>query len=75
VLYPNAGSRLDLSQQEIGYLAGVPRQRVNRALKLMSDAGLITVCYGAIEVLNLPALEKFKASQAPSALKSVTSGL
>jgi CRP-like cAMP-binding protein len=74
VLYPNAGSRLDLSQQEIGYLAGVPRQRVNRALKLMSDAGLITVCYGAIEVLNLPALEKFKASQAPSTLKSVTSG-
>ena len=70
VLYPNAGSRLELSQQEIGYLAGVPRQRVNQAFKLMSEAGLISVHYGAIEVLDLPALEKFKASLAQKTLKT-----
>jgi len=70
VLYPGAGSRLDLSQQEIGYLAGVPRQRVNQALKLMSEAGLISVHYGAIEVLNLPALQRFKASLAHPAFKN-----
>ncbi len=70
VLYPKVGSRLELSQQEIGYLAGVPRQRVNQALKLMSEAGLICVGYGAIEVLNLPALERFKASLAHPILKT-----
>jgi len=75
VLYPGAGSRLDLSQQEIGYLAGVPRQRVNQALKLMSEAGLISVHYGAIEVLNLPALERFKASLAHPAFKNDTTSL
>ena len=69
VLYPSVGSRLELSQQEIGYLAGVPRQRVNQALKLMSEAGLISVRYGAIEVLDLQALEKFKANLAQSILK------
>ena len=56
------------SDLEIGYLAGVPRQRVNQALKMMSEAGLIGVRYGAIEVLDLPALERFKASLAHSVL-------
>jgi CRP/FNR family transcriptional regulator, cyclic AMP receptor protein len=73
VLYPNTGSRLELSQQEIGYLAGVPRQRVNQAFKLMSEAGLISVRYGAIEVLDLPALEKFKVSLAQTTLKTAIS--
>ena len=62
VLYPGVGLRLELSQQEIGYLAGVPRQRVNQALKMMSEAALIKVRYGAIEVLDLTSLEKFKVS-------------
>lgn len=75
VLYPNVGSRLELSQQEIGYLAGVPRQRVNQALKLMSEAGLINVRYGAIEVLDLSALERFKVSLAQSNLAADATSL
>lgn len=60
VLYPNVGSRLDLSQQEIGYLSGVPRQRVNRALQILEAAGLLEVSYGAVHVLDQQGLMKFR---------------
>lgn len=63
LLNPGVGSRMELSQMEVGYLAGVPRQRVNQAFKMLSGAGLIRVRYGAIEVLDLTGLEKFKASE------------
>ena len=65
VLYPGVGARLALTQQEIGYLSGVSRQRVNRALKTMQAAGVLAVEYGAIHVLDLAALEHFRAP-APS---------
>ena len=65
VLYPGVGARLALTQQEIGYLSGVSRQRVNRALKTMQAAGVLAVEYGAIRVLDLAALEHFRAP-APS---------
>lgn len=61
VLYPGVGARLALTQQEIGYLSGVSRQRVNRALKIMQAAGVLAVEYGAIHVLDLAALEHFRA--------------
>lgn len=61
VLYPNVGERLELTQQELGYLSGVPRQRVNRALRLMEEAGLLTVKYGAVRVLDLAGLQRFRA--------------
>ena len=61
VLYPGVGSRIDLSQQEIGYLAGVSRQRVNRALRLMEEAGLLQVSYGAVVVRDLYKLQRFRA--------------
>jgi hypothetical protein len=63
LLNPGVGSRMELSQLEVGYLAGVPRQRVNQAFKMLSEAALIRVSYGAIEVLDLTGLEKFKASE------------
>ena len=61
VLYPGVGSRLALSQQEIGYLSGVSRQRVNRALQIMEAAGLLEVAYGAVHVLDLEGLLAFRA--------------
>ena len=54
------GLRLELTQQEIGYLAGVPRQRVNRALRLMEDAGLLKIEYGAVQVLDLAGMRSFR---------------
>jgi CRP-like cAMP-binding protein len=61
VLYPNVGLRLELTQQELGYLSGVPRQRVNRALRLMEEAGLLEVKYGAVRVLDLQGLQRYRA--------------
>lgn len=61
VLYPGVGARLDMTQQEIGYLSGVSRQRVNRALQIMQAAGVLEVAYGGVHVLNLSALQQFRA--------------
>ena len=61
VLYPGVGARLELTQQEIGYLSGVSRQRVNRALQIMQAAGVLEVKYGSVRVLDLPALYAFRA--------------
>ena len=61
VLYPGVGAHLNLTQQEIGYLSGVSRQRVNRALRIMEDAGMLEVKYGAVHVRDLRALQDFRA--------------
>ena len=61
VLYPGVGAHLNLTQQEIGYLSGVSRQRVNRALRIMEDAGMLEVKYGAVHVRDLQALQGFRA--------------
>jgi len=59
VLQPGMESRIAISQEEIGYLAGISRQRVNRALRLLEDAGFLTTEYGGITVLDLDGLRRF----------------
>jgi CRP/FNR family cyclic AMP-dependent transcriptional regulator len=59
VLYPNTNPQLDLSQEEIGLLAGVSRQRVNKSLKVLEDGGFISVEYGGVTVLDLPGLRQW----------------
>lgn len=61
VLYPRREMRLDLTQQEIAYVSGVSRQRVNLALRLLEQAGLLTVGYGTVDVLDLQGLLDFTA--------------
>lgn len=56
VLFPGVGEVLDITQQELGYLVGLSRQRVNVALKQLEQAQWIRVSYGCIRVLNLAAL-------------------
>lgn len=60
VLYPGQSPRLDLTQQEIAYLSGVTRQRVNQSLRMLERAGLLATGYGSVEVLDLPGLLAFK---------------
>ena len=60
-LYPGTGTDLAISQEEIGYLSGVSRQRVNQALKTLASAGLLRVEYGRVVVLDLPGLRNFGA--------------
>jgi len=61
-LYPGMGNRLEVSQEELGYLAGLSRQRVNQSLKLLEQAGLLRVEYGGITVLDMDGLNKFEDS-------------
>lgn len=60
-LYPGTTARLQISQEEIGFLSGVSRQRVNQALGVLERAGLLRVDYGAVTVLDLPGLASFPA--------------
>jgi CRP/FNR family transcriptional regulator, cyclic AMP receptor protein len=55
-LYPGHRQQLDISQEEIGYLCGVSRQRVNQALQVLARAGLLEAEYGSIRILDLPRL-------------------
>ena len=59
-LYPGIGPQLQISQEEIGYLAGLSRQRANQALKVLEKAGLLRIEYGGITVLDLDGLRKFE---------------
>jgi CRP/FNR family cyclic AMP-dependent transcriptional regulator len=58
-LYPGTGMELAISQEEIGYLSGVSRQRVNQALKTLERANLLRVEYGGIVVLDLDGLRSY----------------
>jgi CRP-like cAMP-binding protein len=59
VLYPGTGAQLAISQEEIGYLTGVSRQRVNRSLKVLQFAGYLSVEYGGITICDLAGLRRF----------------
>ncbi len=59
VLYPGTNRLLQISQEELGYLAGVSRQRANQALRVLEDAGLVRSEYGGINVLDLDGLRRF----------------
>ena len=56
VLYPGLGAVLRITQQELAYLVGLSRQRVNEALTTLAAQGAIQVEYGGLRVLNLQAL-------------------
>lgn len=61
VLYPGVGERLRITQQELGYLVGLSRQRVNEALTALDRAGVIRVEYGGVRVLDLERLRRYAA--------------
>ncbi len=56
LLSPNVGGILRITQQELAYLVGLSRQRVNEALSTLSARGWIRVEYGGLRVLDLQAL-------------------
>ena len=55
-LYPGVGEVLRITQQELAYLVGLSRQRVNEALTALEAQGTIRVEYGGLRVLDLAAL-------------------
>ena len=58
-LYPGVGPKLQISQEEIGLLSGVSRQRANQALQVLEKEGLLRVEYGGITVIDLDGLGQF----------------
>jgi CRP-like cAMP-binding protein len=56
VLYPGVGTLLRITQQELGYLVGLSRQRVNEALGVLQQRGCIRVEYGGVRVVDIDAL-------------------
>ncbi|NIC41637.1 Crp/Fnr family transcriptional regulator [Aquabacterium sp. A08] len=57
-LFPGVGQVLRITQQELAYLVGLSRQRVNEALASLQQAGVIAVEYGGLRVLDLGALQR-----------------
>jgi CRP-like cAMP-binding protein len=60
VLYPGVGTLLRITQQELGYLVGLSRQRVNQALRALQAAGVIVIEYGGVRVLDLEGLRGYR---------------
>ncbi len=60
VLYPGVGQLLRITQQELSYLVGLSRQRVNQALRALHAAGVIEVGYGGVRVTNLERLRSYR---------------
>lgn len=60
ILYPGVGELLRITQQELAYLVGLSRQRVNLALRTLQAAQLIRIEYGGVRVLDLEGLRRFR---------------
>jgi len=60
VLYAGVGNSLPISQEELAQLVGLSRQRVNQALKVLEQAGLLRVDYRGVTVLDLGGLRAFE---------------
>lgn len=60
-LYPGVNGLLRITQQELGHLVGLSRQRVNEALRHLQDQRLIAVEYGGLRVLDLEGLRTYRA--------------
>jgi CRP/FNR family cyclic AMP-dependent transcriptional regulator len=64
-LYPRTGNFIQLSQEEIGLLSAVSRQRTNESLHELERAGLLRVEFGGVTVLDLPGLRGYGAASEP----------
>ena len=62
-LYPDTGRTLAISQEEVGLLAGVSRQRINQALQNLERLQILRLSYNQIDVLDLERLSAFGQEQ------------
>ena len=56
---PAMRTEIEISQEELGLLAGVSRPVVNKALQELEDEGLLRVDHGRITVFDLEKLSRF----------------
>ena len=64
-LFPGVGDLLRITQQELAYLVGLSRQRVNEALRTLQARGALRIEYGGLRILRLDALrhEEFRPTR------------
>ena len=58
-LFPGVGNQLEINQEELGQLSGISRQATNRGLRLLQDAGLVTVDGITITALDVSGLSRY----------------
>ena len=56
VLYPGVGEVLRITQQELAYLVGLSRQRVNESVATLQERGTLRIEYGGLRVLDIESL-------------------
>jgi CRP/FNR family cyclic AMP-dependent transcriptional regulator len=61
VLYPGTRDEIEISQEELGLLAGLSRPVVGRSLRDLEAEGLLTVSHNRITVLDLASLQSYEA--------------
>jgi CRP-like cAMP-binding protein len=61
VLYPGAGDSIEISQEELGLLAGLSRPVVNRCLGELEAEGLLSVSHHRLSVRDLRGLQTYDA--------------
>ena len=59
VLNPNVGASLEISQEELGLLAGVSRQVANRALQILEAEGLLRIAPAGLTPIDLGKLSRY----------------
>jgi CRP/FNR family transcriptional regulator, cyclic AMP receptor protein len=60
VLYPNTGSHIEITQEELALLAGVSRQIANKSLLSLETARLLVTERGGITVVDLERLARYE---------------
>ncbi len=58
-LNPAGGAQLQISQEEIGYLCNMSRQRANQALQVLERSSLLKLDYRGLTVLDIDGLRAF----------------
>ncbi len=59
VLNPRVGSSLDITQEELGQIAGVSRQVANRALQILEAEGLLKLSPSGLTPCDVKALARY----------------
>jgi CRP/FNR family transcriptional regulator, cyclic AMP receptor protein len=59
-LYPNMRGYIEITQEELGHLAGLSRQVTNRALATLEAAGLVKAQHSRIAVPSLERLAGYR---------------
>jgi CRP/FNR family transcriptional regulator, cyclic AMP receptor protein len=59
ILYPDVTRHLEITQEEIGALAGISRQNANQCLRRLEKEGLMRLEYGGVTILDLERLRSY----------------